>query len=234
MTDAKKPPAYFQCERKEMLKYVPVGARSVLEVGCGAGLFGERLIATRGVSVVGIELDDSAAAEAEGRLTRVIRGRYPEATKGLGLQFDCIIFNDVLEHLENPWMALTAAGGLLAAGGRVVASIPNVRYLPHLYKLVIRGEWKYGTSGLLDRDHLRFFTRKSVSDLFGEAGYIIERLEGIHYDTHWQAAIVRYGMPWLWSEFGPLEFAVVARRAGSAGTPGAPILTEGEGGNDSP
>lgn len=97
-----------------------------------------------------------------------------------GSAFDCIVFNDVLEHLIDPWETLVEARELLAPGGSVVASIPNVRYAPVLWDLVARGQWPYRGDGVLDQTHLRFFTLRSIETMFRSTGYRVRRIEGIH------------------------------------------------------
>lgn len=55
-----------------------------------------------------------------------------------------------------------------------MASIPNVCNLALLYRLIFQGVWQYEESGLLDRGHLRFFTRRSIAELFSYSGLTIE------------------------------------------------------------
>jgi 2-polyprenyl-3-methyl-5-hydroxy-6-metoxy-1,4-benzoquinol methylase len=113
----RKPADYFQCPRPEMLPFVPVGCRRVLDVGCAEGAFGESLKRSRGIEVWGVEPTASAAAIAKGRLDNVIEGVFgPEINLPKGI-FDCILFNDVLEHMLAPEMALRYAWELLAPGG---------------------------------------------------------------------------------------------------------------------
>jgi len=88
--------------------------------------------------------------------------------------FDCIVFADVLEHLRDPWGTMEQYLQRLKPGGYVVASIPNVRNFYLLYNLIVRGQWRYEDSGLLDRTHLRFFTRKEIMELFSVAGLEVE------------------------------------------------------------
>ncbi|MHB8493940.1 MAG: class I SAM-dependent methyltransferase, partial [Casimicrobiaceae bacterium] len=100
-------PGYFQAARSEMLRFVPVDVSRVLEVGCGAGTFGMVLKSKRPVEVVGIEAESDVAALARSRLDRVIVGdvelRDPDVPNGY---FDALVFNDVLEHLRDPWAVL--------------------------------------------------------------------------------------------------------------------------------
>jgi 2-polyprenyl-3-methyl-5-hydroxy-6-metoxy-1,4-benzoquinol methylase len=76
--------------------------------------------------------------------------------------FDCIVCNDVLEHLITPWQVLGKLAILLKPGGHFVASIPNVQYWGVLKDLVFEGDWRYADEGVLDVTHLRFFTRRSI------------------------------------------------------------------------
>src|SRR4030066_1485209 len=71
--------------------------------------------------------------------------------------------NDVLEHLVNPEACLNRLLPKLKAGGHLLCSVPNVRYYKHLRELIVHGDWEYREEGILDRTHLRFFTKKSLA-----------------------------------------------------------------------
>src|SRR5579862_921239 len=105
---------YFTGTRLEMLPFVPSHCRRVLDVGCGAGVFGESLKRTRNMEVWGVELLRSAAEKAVARLDRVIEGSFGPETGLPEEAFDCISFNDVLEHMVAPEQALRYAKGLLS------------------------------------------------------------------------------------------------------------------------
>jgi 2-polyprenyl-3-methyl-5-hydroxy-6-metoxy-1,4-benzoquinol methylase len=89
---------------------------------------------------------------------------------------DVLLLLDVLEHLRDPWTRLTELRTLLTPTGVVIASIPNVRNIKVLRPLLVSGEWQYQSSGILDRTHLRFFTRRTVLELFAGAGYEIQTI----------------------------------------------------------
>ncbi len=134
---------YFECHRREMLPFVPADCHRVLDVGCGIGGFGESLKRTRDVEVWGIEPVESAAKKAAAKLDEVIHGRFnSEAGLPVG-NFDCVVFNDVLEHLLDPEEALRYARILLSPAGIIVASIPNIRSLPIVWQLAVHGRWEY-------------------------------------------------------------------------------------------
>lgn len=171
---------YYGHERHEMLPFVPTSAQRILDVGCGAGAFSARLKKERSVEVWGVEINPEAARLASQRLDKVICGEFSSALDFGSTRFDCIVFNDVLEHMASPESALRLARTLLAPQGVVVASIPNVRHLTVLWELVVQGDWQYRDAGILDRTHLRFFTRISILRLFQEQGFNVLRCEGIN------------------------------------------------------
>jgi 2-polyprenyl-3-methyl-5-hydroxy-6-metoxy-1,4-benzoquinol methylase len=171
---------YFAEARSEMLPFVPDSCQRLLDVGCGAGAFGASLKQTRQIEVWGVELVSSVAEKAATRLDRVTTGLF-EPQAGLPEDaFDCIVFNDVLEHMISPEQALRYAKTLLRPGGAILASIPNVRHLPVLWQLGVHGRWEYGDCGLLDKTHLRFFTKSSILKMFKDEGYAIESISGIN------------------------------------------------------
>jgi len=174
---------YFQHERPEVRALVPADARRVLDVGCGAGALGAALRFERPeIEITGIELDAKAARRAAGSLSRVLQGdalaRLAELADG---SFDAILFADLLEHLAQPEAALAHARRLLAPGGVVVASLPNVRHWSVVRQL-LEGDFRYEAAGILDRTHLRFFTKRSALRLLEGAGFAVDRCQGVHWD----------------------------------------------------
>jgi 2-polyprenyl-3-methyl-5-hydroxy-6-metoxy-1,4-benzoquinol methylase len=175
-----KPTDYFEVVRSEMLPFVPAHCRRVLDVGCGAGGFGGLLKRTRNLEVWGVEPVKSAAAKAMARLDCVIEGPFDSKTELPAGTFDCVVFNDVLEHMLAPEQALRHAKVLLARGGAVVASIPNIRHFPTLWQLMFHARWEYADCGVLDETHLHFFAKSSLVKMFQSEGYVVERICGIN------------------------------------------------------
>lgn len=164
---------YYRQERREVEALVPEECLRILDVGCGEGTLGKRLLERGAKEVIGIEINPSAAKRAEENLTGVLCGdietMMPPFSKGY---FDCIIFADVLEHLREPLLLLNRYREYLSDEGVIVASIPNVRY-HGVINMLIEGRWKYEDYGILDRTHLRFFTKKEISEMFQDAGFEI-------------------------------------------------------------
>lgn len=165
-------PEYFQHLRSDILNAVPVNAGRVLDVGCGAGMLG-KAIKERNPStyVEGIEFNKAAAKMAAGFLDKAhhadVETFSPPFTAGT---FDCIIFADILEHLRDPWKTIKDYVPFLQAGGSLVASIPNIKQLSILRNLIQHDTWEYADEGILDRTHLRFFTRSGFQRLLEDAG----------------------------------------------------------------
>ncbi|RMD49523.1 MAG: class I SAM-dependent methyltransferase, partial [Ignavibacteria bacterium] len=88
-------------------------------------------------------------------------------------KFDLIMFADVLEHLIDPEYVLKELKNKLKPGGEIIASIPNIRHWS-IFRQLLEGNWNYAEHGLLDKTHLRFFTRKTMISLFENAGYHAE------------------------------------------------------------
>jgi 2-polyprenyl-3-methyl-5-hydroxy-6-metoxy-1,4-benzoquinol methylase len=163
--------------REDILGLVPRGVRRVLDVGCSVGVLGEAIRRRDGARVWGIEFDDEMRAIAGEKLDRVWGGDVESLDLEILREaegYDCICFADLLEHLRDPWRVLRGMAGLLAPGGVVVASIPNIRHYSTLTSLALAGYWPYRDRGIHDRTHLRFFTLRNVRELFAEAGMEIE------------------------------------------------------------
>jgi 2-polyprenyl-3-methyl-5-hydroxy-6-metoxy-1,4-benzoquinol methylase len=175
-------PDYYTRPREDILPYIPAGTNRVLDVGCGAGFFGETMLRTGAAQEVwGIEYVPEMAEAARSRLNRVETGDAMQilSTMPHG-HFDVISFTDVLEHLAWPDEALKLAKPLLAPGGVVVASLPNVRYFNALWEIVWLGEFRYQDEGIFDRTHLRFFTQKTIPEWFERGGFHVRTLVGIN------------------------------------------------------
>jgi SAM-dependent methyltransferase len=156
--------------------------------------------------VAGIE-PTAAALVAKTRLDDAVQGYFPADLPSTWAPFDVICFNDVLEHIPDPWSVLRATHAWLAPGGQVIASIPNVRFLDVLVDLVVRGKWTYMPTGVLDQTHLRFFTRASLEPLFHDAGYALDLVRATHF-TESKYTLIRA----LGSRMGPIFPGILAQR----------------------
>jgi len=172
---------YYNNSRDEMLKYIPHDVKTTLEFGCGCGNFSQLIKNKFNVECWGVEIDRQAAEKASEKLYKIINADAHQALNQIPENyFDCIIFNDVLEHLQDPYSLLRDIKSKLKSSGVIVASIPNVRFWSIIFKLTVHGQWDYRDSGILDKTHLRFFTYKSLVKMFNELNYDLLAIEGLH------------------------------------------------------
>lgn len=165
---------YFTRARTEIAPLLPVNDKEllrVLEIGCSEGHTLEWLKKTGRCSwAAGVEpyADLRTSPGAIDQFFRLdiekIQPDLPPAS------VDVILCLDVLEHLINPWDTLRKIDILLKPGGMWIISIPNLRNYHILSDLVFRGRFDYVESGILDKTHLRFFTRYSAIEMIESVG----------------------------------------------------------------
>ncbi|GAB3897228.1 class I SAM-dependent methyltransferase [Spirosoma agri] len=211
-----KDAAYFAHERNEMLKYIPKHVKYVLDVGCSSGSFGSSVKKEFNCEVWGIEPDKRASEKAELVLDKVYNTIFSADINLNNQKFDCIFFNDVLEHLINPFEALELCKSYLSEGGVIIASVPNIRFFDAIYHILVHKDFHYVNAGIFDKTHLRFFTKKSAERMFLEANYKIKVIEGINsikelnYKGYKNFRILNKILLNSISDMEYLQFAVVA------------------------
>ena len=211
MDYASKPDGYYDNIRYEMLKYLPEDAKRIIDIGCGNGAFAEVLKRQNNAEVWGIEYMDREAQVAKSKIDKVFSGPcenyIDEIPDGY---FDVIYFNDVLEHLVDPYEVLDKIKYKLAPNGIVISSIPNVRYHNTFMRLLLKKDWLYEDYGVMDRTHLRFFTDKSIKRMYKEQGYTVVLQEGINKSRSIRPYL--YNIPVLFSQMDILfpQYATVA------------------------
>jgi SAM-dependent methyltransferase len=163
---------YYAFVRKDIEPLLPRHAARVLEVGCGGGgTLAWMKESGRADWTAGIELSPEAAAVAVTRVDDVRCGDANALLDDLPAEsFDLVLCLDVLEHLPDPWAALSKIQSLLRPGGRIITSLPNVRHHSVVLPLLFRGRWEYRDAGIMDRTHLRFFSRQGIAALMRGAG----------------------------------------------------------------
>lgn len=172
---------YYLNERSEVAAFLPAETASLrfLEIGCGAGNFRKNLGVHQ--EYWGVEPQADAAALAQRALDRVLIGTFQDVYQQLpDRYFDCVICADVIEHMADEDRFLQTIKGKMTEGSSLVGSIPNVRYLSNLFRLVVLKDWKYTEAGILDRTHLRFFTERSLRRTFDRNRYRIDKFSGIN------------------------------------------------------
>jgi 2-polyprenyl-3-methyl-5-hydroxy-6-metoxy-1,4-benzoquinol methylase len=170
----------------EARAYVPLNARRyggherllalagssgrVLDVGCSTGYLARRLV-ERGATVVGIDVDEAAAAEARQICEQVLVGDVETMELPFSeASFDVVLCGDLIEHLRDPEAFLDRVRPVLRQGGRLVLTTPNIANWAMRLGL-IAGRWSYTDRGILDRTHVHLFTKKTLEETLERAGY---------------------------------------------------------------
>lgn len=161
--------------RDDLLLYIPLDARSMLELGCGEGGLGALVKQRQKCRVVGIELDREASAVARKRIDDVYTGDVRHIIEVIDEQFDCVVASEIVEHVDDPWSLLAELRRVTSPGGRLVISIPNIANASLIGDL-LHGRFDYTYIGLACAGHLRFFTRASIEDLLEIAGWRVESI----------------------------------------------------------
>ncbi|MGI8460524.1 MAG: class I SAM-dependent methyltransferase [Solirubrobacterales bacterium] len=165
-------------EKLELLRDAGVlraGAR-VLDVGSSSGAFLEQAAAA-GMRATGVEVGATTAAAARDRGLDVPTGTLEEALERLGEdRFDLVTFWDVRKHVRNPRRELRLARGLLAEGGRIAATFPNIEgWYPRATHRLIAGRtgfWEHPEVPV----HLYDFAPATARALFARCGLGVELL----------------------------------------------------------
>jgi methionine biosynthesis protein MetW len=210
----KKNNSYFSDIRWDIISLIPAGGNKILEIGCGTGITGKTLKEkNKAVEVIGIEKIANIAQQAEKNIDKVITADIEILELPFDDEyFDYVILADILEHLYNPSAVLNKLRKYIKKDGCIIASVPNIRYWKILIDLVLKGKWTYCSEGILDDTHLRFFTKKSIIELFQSAGFTVDtiaprfKLQPKKYDNFLNNLTLR-----LLEEFWTMQYIIMAK-----------------------
>jgi SAM-dependent methyltransferase len=160
----------------DLLALIPRDSTRVVEIGCSSGALGKAFMAINpGCEYIGIDIDPDYAQMAKASCSRTIAANIESMEDEV---FDtlfpssCWVFGDTLEHLYDPWAVLRRIRAKLTAGASVVACIPNAQHWSVQARLN-SGSFRYEDAGLMDRTHIRWFTKMTIIELFSSAGFQI-------------------------------------------------------------
>lgn len=181
----------------------------VLDLGCGNGVLGEFLRRNKNCYVCGLEFDAKLAEVARTKLDFVIREDIQNIAKiSFDNKFDYVICADILEHIMDPIPILHRIKALLAQGGYLLVSIPNIANWDIRLRLLI-GRFEYKALTITDPGHLRFYTKSTANKLLEDNGYTI-----VHILPKNSAYKKDFLMRWLgrlWGNMFAYQFVFVAR-----------------------
>jgi len=158
----------------DLIDMMPLDAKRVIDVGCGEGKIAQEYhIRAKPEYYMGIEILPEDVAIAKQFCDECLLGNIEEFSdlewRALS-NFDLWVFGDVLEHLYDPWKILCKVHSVIPAGGQLMCCIPNAQHWSIQARLSI-GEWRYENKGLLDKTHIRFFTKKTIIELLESSGF---------------------------------------------------------------
>ncbi len=177
-------PRYFATARTEIEPHLPARVSRMLDLGCGDGSTTAFVRSKRDVAWAGgIEIVSEQGEAARRVCDEVWIGNIetmrPEAGIAAG-SLDLVLCLDVLEHLADPWSVVKRLSPLIAPGGRLIVSVPNIRNWKFIWRLLTRADFNYTDAGLLDRTHLRFFVRHTAAALATSGGLSLTRIGNAH------------------------------------------------------
>ncbi len=176
--------AYFGTPRLALLDLLRGSSfTDVLEVGCGSGAnLATIQMRFPDCATTGVELQPEAAKAASARVgvDRVLQGDVLDSASIAFPpdSFDLVVLSHVLEHFAQPEEVLARCKTWLRPGGRLLIALPNVRHASVLRQLVLEGDFRYHDAGILDRTHLRFYTRLSALRFIESQGFKVIQARG--------------------------------------------------------
>jgi SAM-dependent methyltransferase len=196
-----KPSTYRSGFNADLLAFIPPDSRKVLEFGCGAGALATQFkrINPR-CEIWGVEGHQESCdlARRESGVDWVFCGdaeKFDPVAESKTMSghpepiFSTAVFGDILEHLVDPHGLIKRCVEWLEPGGSIVACVPNAQHFS-VIRTLLEGQWPLHDSGLFDADHLRWFTRDSLIEMFEGAGLSIARIAPRVFNTDGSGPLV--------------------------------------------
>ncbi len=169
---------HFHCD-SSLLK--PLSGKTVLDVGCGAGLLCEPL-ARLGARVTGLDAaaENIAVAKAHAAPQGLDIDYRNEAIEDFaGKDFDLVTSLEVIEHVDDPEGFVQGLADALADDGLMIVSTPNRTALSKLLLVDLAestGQIPRGT-----HHHDQFITPDELEKLLGNAGLAVTDISGLSF-----------------------------------------------------
>lgn len=158
----------------DLLAMIPPDAKKIIEIGCSYGALAREFKKINPVCHYrGIDIEENYITIARNFCDDCSTLDIENAPPSFWEQQhdrDCWIFGDTLEHMRDPWTILQRIAQIMPSGGSIAACIPNAQHWSLQARLSI-GDFRYAENGLLDRTHLRWFTRQTMLELFANTGF---------------------------------------------------------------
>ncbi len=171
-------PATFIFNR-DVYQVIPKNIKKIIEIGTGSGSLAQQIkYENPNINYIGVEIFDEYFKMSSEFCSKMYLENMEDASGELLREFidtDVVIFADVLEHFKNPWNVLTRIGNWMPAASKIIACIPNIQHWS-VQMQILAGDFEYQETGILDKTHLRFFTRKTIINLFEKTNFEIEKI----------------------------------------------------------
>lgn len=209
---------YYSNIRKDLIALFPEEkSLKVLEIGAA---YGETLyyLKENGLAreVIGVDLyEDKNNKSCYKPIDKFIFGNIEELVLDEYVNyFDIILLPDVLEHLLEPIPVLEKIKKYLKSSGQIIVSMPNIRHYSSLYKIFIKGDFRYEESGIFDYTHLRFYCKKNIEELIIRSNYKINKSQSSikNYQGFSLAKIFNIFTFGLFEEFVSYQYFFVATK----------------------
>jgi 2-polyprenyl-3-methyl-5-hydroxy-6-metoxy-1,4-benzoquinol methylase len=218
MNDYKiKSTTYYSNLREDVLAYIPkIAAAKMLDIGCSSGnllcfLKQNNLID----EAVGVDFMDIPNSNQQSPLinTFIVADVQQQQLSLTQNYFDIMVCADVLEHLLDPWAVLQYLKTFLKKEATLIVSLPNIQEYTALKSIALNGDFKYATSGILDKTHMRFFCKKNIKALVSQAGFVIQSCEPSFKtgNAHKKRKIINTLTFGIFEQFLAQQYIVVAR-----------------------
>lgn len=176
---------YHEYVNKVVLNMIPKSSFKIVDFGCmGGALCREYKKSSPNSYWVGVEVDPIYAERAKKNCDEVNIldiNMLDEYFFDHNKDADCWIFGDVLEHLIDPWAVVEKIRNVMKPNSSIIACVPNAQHYTIIEKL-LTGNFRYEDWGLLDKTHLRWFTKTTLFEFFQNLDFEIVEAKYVYND----------------------------------------------------
>ena len=149
---------------------------TVLDIGAGSGVLSRVLNRLNKNTIIDAIEPNYFASEIGRKYYRNFYIGYAQdyLTEISNGSYDYIILADVLEHVVDPLEFLNEILRNSKETATVIVSIPNITFGAVRFAL-LNGHFDYVDSGLLERTHLRFFSKKTFASMLASTNFFINK-----------------------------------------------------------
>jgi 2-polyprenyl-3-methyl-5-hydroxy-6-metoxy-1,4-benzoquinol methylase len=190
--NAEPPPSYRYNAQRILHICKELGARRVLDLGCGNGALA-RALSRAGFQVTACDVDRRGieiASQVPSGVKFLQLGAYDDPSELNESDFDVVVCAEVIEHLYIPRQVPRCARAVLKPEGHLVVSTPYHGYLKNL-AISILNKWDFHHKSLEEGGHIKFFSPKTLAQLLKEEGFEVARLQFVgRFQFFWNGMIV--------------------------------------------